>query len=143
MDSRSIEGLKSTTWYPFYKDAKKDLLAIAPHLPGVYVIRWHKRFKRFLGETDIVYIGCATYGKRRSRKGLNRRIYGYLNTSERRRTSYRVMTWVGEIGNFEIAFIVCNNDNDAKELENTLLREFEEEHAELPPFNRQGNKKEI
>jgi len=141
MYSSSIENLKASAWHPFNKAAKEDLLKVIPHLPGVYVIRWHESFKRFIGETDIAYIGCAT-SKGGRRKGLNRRLNGYLTTSQRRLTSYRVMKRVEEIGNFEIAYIVCDSDNGAIEKESDLLRIFEREHAELPPFNRQGSKRE-
>lgn len=141
MDSIAIKDLRHATWHPFNMGVKKELMESVPHLPGVYVIRSKQHFSRLMGETDIAYIGRATVGKGNSRrKGLNRRINGYLHTTEHRRTSYRVMTWVEKLGDFEIAFIICNNNNEAIDMEISLLKDFEKEHAELPPFNRQGNK---
>jgi len=139
LDSKSITDLKSATWYSFSRSNEEELMKVISHLPGVYVIRRNEHFDRLVGITDIVYIGRATTGKGK-RKGLHRRIRGYLHTTPRRRTSYRVMYWTEKLGGFEIAFIICNTDDEAIEKEIFLLRNFEKEHAELPPFNRQGDK---
>lgn len=144
MNSKSLKELEQVIWHPFKRSAEEKLMNVAPHLPGIYIIRCTRTLERLLGNTDIVYIGCATYGEgKNKRKGLNRRIYEYLHTTkqrQKRNTCFRIMKWIEKLDEFEIAFIPYDDDFEVTQRELFLLHMFENEHAELPPFNRQGCK---
>lgn len=137
MDTTTLKDLPPVVWYPFSLENSAEIRKIAPHQPGIYIIRFQKQFRRFFGKTDIAYIGRAKLGKSR-RKGLNRRMCEYFDLTPHRSTCYRVMTWIEKIGHFEIAFFPFSTDTEAINKETLFLQQFEKEHAELPPFNRQG-----
>jgi excinuclease UvrABC nuclease subunit len=103
-----------------------DTVKSAPEKPGAYVIRMSggKLFPRLKGETDIVYIGSS--------KNLRRRFYWFLKPGPTQWTSQRINQFSKKY-RLEIAWL--ENDNP-KNIEHNLLRDFLSQHDELPPLNR-------
>jgi hypothetical protein len=130
--SADLREAGAASWLRFHPDSESDLLGRVPPKQGVYVIRRGEQFGRFIGETDIVYIGCAA-----SASGLRGRLYGYFHPGPTQTTNQRMSEFSERLGDLEVAYIVCSTADDAKRREKLLLHSFEAEHGELPPLNRQ------
>ena len=104
---------------------------------GVYIFSLSEEICRLRGKTDILYIGATS-------SGLKSRIDKYLKANETQKTNLRISKFCKKLlldgKRINLLFIKCENEKDPKKLESDLLKEFEEEHWELPPFNRQEGK---
>ncbi len=97
----------------------------APSQQGTYVIRkaGGKRFGRLRGESDIVYIGSTT-------RGLRGRLRQYIHPGPTQWTNWRIHELAKKY-NFEVAWY---KNNEPENLEHQLLRQYLNEHDELPPL---------
>jgi len=124
---------------PFNKQNEENLLRVLPKKPGAYAIRKKTMFNRLRGETDIVYFGSAI-----AERGIHERIRQYYHPGLTQFTAKRINTILDQLPDLELTFVDCstksNPKNSARQIERELLRLFEQDHLELPPFNRQGNK---
>lgn len=124
----SDSTMRFSQWYPFDKEG----IASAPQQKGVYVIRKAKGqlLDRIRGKSDILYIG-STEGKR----GLKKRLQGYFQHSAKG-TNLRVQKIAAKY-ELEIAWCVCDKPYNS---ETTLNQQYQKDHDQLPPLNRQGKR---
>jgi hypothetical protein len=117
---------KFSFWYPF---EKQTIQKEAPKDTGVYIIRTMggRPFGRFQGESDILYIGSTT-----SKGGLKRRLQQYFSPGSIQWTNLRINEFAKKYP-MEVAW--CCGVDEPKNFEHELLRQYLEEHDELPPFN--------
>jgi hypothetical protein len=95
---------------------------------------------RIKGQSDIVYIGSTKRGKR----GIRQRLQQHLRVREGGvDTGYRLDRVVKEVGALEIAWLTCPTHDDALWHEGELLSQYQSDHIELPPLNRQESGKKI
>lgn len=109
-------------WWPLEGKSCEDL----PDFPGVYEVRLKNYlFARLRGTTSIVYIGCT------DQRGLRKRIKALVKGRHIARK--RVQRIVNELQK-QVEFRVKAVTNP-KQTEKDLLKEYEEQHLELPPCN--------
>lgn len=128
-------GFGEERWLPLGEWAllePRDLTALIPRLPGVYVLRTEKPFGRFKGQSDIAYIGRSDRGQ-----SLRGRIAKHVRPdySGADNTSYRIreVLWGGPT--LQLSWITTYTDSRAVEHECLFLDEYEKQHLELPPLN--------
>jgi len=103
----------------------------APRAPGVYVMRAYTDFGRWIGESDIVYIGSS--------KDVRQRSGQHVPSPDSWVEIDRVPNAINEgFGPFEVAWVTAASANGAKDLEAELLVRYVSHHGELPPLNRHG-----
>ena len=129
MNSRDLESKGAGHWVKFRLDSKDELLAAAPEAPGTYVIRKPAPFGRFVGQSDIVYIGSAE-------AGLRQRLRGYFEPGSSQATNPRIYAEMEKHADFELAFVAASSAGDAKSREREWLVQYKQDHRELPPLNR-------
>src|SRR3990170_6953563 len=127
MNSRDLESKGAGHWVKFRLDSKDELLAAAPEAPGTYVIRKPAPFGRFVGQSDIVYIGSAE-------AGLRQRLRGYFEPGSSQATNQRVNSEMGNHADFELGFVAASSAGDAKTTERRWLITYKNDHRELPPL---------
>lgn len=109
---------------------------------GVYVIISDRSFRRLHGETDILYIGQSGGSSRGKGRHMIDRLSDYLYPTASAPQDMRIHNSMKTLRERENATLfalykqLSRNRCSAEEKE--LLRRFEEEHIELPPWNRQG-----
>jgi predicted GIY-YIG superfamily endonuclease len=106
-----------------------DASSQAPKVAGVYILRMRDglKFKRIVGETDIVYIGSSS--------NLKRRIYQYNHPGPTQYTNRRVNNFVNVLCHqLEFMWKTVGDDNQII-TEHNLLRKYQNEHHEFPPLN--------
>jgi len=134
MISHDLATRGFTKWHPFNLETKKEILEALPDdTNGVYILRDKRKFGRYWGESDVVYIGCAP------KQSLKKRISLYFRGDESQKTNKRIHDKLNLIKSLEISWITCQGEK-AKSIEEDLLRLYEETHQELPPFNEQRNR---
>ena len=131
MNSSDSLGEGFAAWQRFRPDSEHTLIASLPAAAGVYVIRRRRPFGRFVGETDIAYIGSAA-----SVQGLKGRIRQYFHPGPTQRTNQRIRALIERTDDLELSFVECPSPDDARKLEKRLLSQYDTEHGELPPLNR-------
>ena len=129
MDSKQVSQICKgiSEWHPFNKETVKS----APGQHGIYIFRMaqSKRFGRLKGESDILYIGSAKGGR-----GLRGRLQQYFSPGHRQLTNIRIHAMAKKY-DMEIAWYPYA---EASNLELQLLRQYFEDHDELPPLNHAG-----
>jgi hypothetical protein len=129
MDSTGLGQMKKDfeSWYSFNQQRGEE----APRKKGVYVIRQvtGKSFGRLQGQSDILYIGSTT-----SRGGLRQRLIQYFHPGPTQWTNRRINEFLKKY-QMEVAWCPCN---EPVNLEHRLLRQYLDDHNELPPFNHTG-----
>ena len=126
MNSKELEKYGFREWINFSDVSKSKI----PESPGVYILRLYKQFRRLNGYSDILYIGSTA--------NLRRRIYRNYIKSQGGLTTQRIHRYLfskGYLDKVEISWIISEK---YKETETLLLKNYEDEHHELPPWNRQG-----
>ncbi|MCC6190529.1 MAG: hypothetical protein IT318_15990 [Anaerolineales bacterium] len=131
MQSSELLSFGLEPWVSFSRSAEGQLLLGLPRLPGVYVIRALTPISRFIGASDIAYIGSAT-----NAQGLRKRIYQYFHPGSSQSTNHRILERVLPTNNFELAVVTCSDRAAAVGLEAALLAQYERDHGEMPPLNR-------
>lgn len=132
MQSGQLGGNGFTEWHRFGRNRQEDILPELPLRTGVYIIRRKTAFGRFIGKSDIVYIGCSVEKKR----GLRGRVHQYYQPGNRT-TAKRISLFVSRMKDLELSYTVTSA-SAARQVERSLLNKYHKDHGELPPWNRQG-----
>jgi len=101
---------------------------------ATYIMVSGKKFGRLIGTSDILYIGSTDdLGKRR--------LWNYkYKTIKQEERIHDLSVRLVKLG-ISVTLQVCQSPPDSRsvqEYESYLLSKYEEEHLELPPWNRQG-----
>ncbi len=136
MNSADLLGRGFQTWKPFRLSQESSLLAGLPNEPGVYVLRSPRPFGRYRGSSDIVYIGSTA-----DSKGMKHRIRFYFHPGPTQETNMRIRGKLDLVDDLEIGWKSTADPELARCLEGDLLADYERDHLELPPFNRQTGRK--
>lgn len=133
MDSASLQDRGIGAWVAFACTTELEVLAALPPSPGVYVILLGAPEQRRRGASDIAYIGKAT-----NQNGLRGRVLQYFHPGPTQSTNIAMNQRLFAAGcALRVGFIVGDSVSVATRLESDLLLKFEDEHLELPPYNRQ------
>jgi excinuclease UvrABC nuclease subunit len=133
MNSTDLKPHGISNWLPFSHLAERQLLTALPTCPGVYVIRLPQPEPRLQGASDIAYIGRAG-----NRNGLRGRVRQYFHPGPMQTTNIVMRQRICAPGcALQLGFAVTDTVATARRLESDLLLQFEKEHGELPPYNRQ------
>jgi hypothetical protein len=120
-------------WTLFSTASERDLLAGLPAAKGVYVIIITDPQPRQRGISDIGYIGRAG-----NNGGLRGRVRQYFHPGPTQSTNIAMGRRISDPTlALRLGFLVTGTTTAAKRLESDLLLEFEAQHGELPPYNRQ------
>lgn len=123
MNSTDLKKFGFKNWYYFKEIDESEIR----NKCGIYIIKLNKIFGRLKGESDILYIGHTTNFKTRFFKN-------YLNGTGGI-TTQRIHQYLIKkkyINKTMISWIFTKN----YDLEGELRDKYEEEHHELPPWNR-------
>jgi len=126
MDSKSLEKYGFKDWHLLNKLAISEVLY---KQEGVYVIKSKISLQRRVGKSDILYIGSSD--------NLVRRIFGNYLGGVGGGTTQRIHKLLFEEGYLEKTDIGWALTKEFRKLEKDLKMEFEREHRELPPWNKQ------
>jgi len=133
MDSISLTDQGILTWSRFSIAAEPQLLMSLPTAFGVYVILLAGSAQRRRGSSDIGYIGRAA-----NQNGIRGRVRQYFHPGSTQSTNIAMRQRLSASDcALRLRFVTTVNVAAAKRLESDLLIQFETEHGELPPFNRQ------
>ena len=133
MDSASLKDIGILSWTKFTCGTERHLLSGMPLSVGVYVILLGNRQLRIRGSSDIAYIGKAT-----NQRGLRGRISQYFHPGPTQSTNIAMnqRLHVADCA-LRIGFVSADSVQAARRLESDLLLQFEKEHGERPPYNKQ------
>jgi len=131
MQSSNLTNYRFLDWLPFSTETQNQLIPALPSKIGVYVIKYKSEFGRFIGESDIVYIGSTT-----NKGGLKARIRQYFHPGPTQLTNIRINEMLSRKIGFSISFKTTFTKEEARETENLLLGMYYQDHLELPPQNR-------
>ena len=132
MDSASLAEYGFREWHKL-SDLKTGSAGL-PHKPGTYVLRLNRHFERLKGKSDILYIGCTRRGGSLSKRILQCFLKGKGGRTTKR--MHRNLMERGYLDRVEASWVTTPSGEKARELENQLLEGYEEDHEELPPWNR-------
>ena len=125
------DELTESRGWPAVLDQRADIAAT----PAVYALLHERPFGRLRGESAILYIGCTgELGGPSDRCRL--RIYRYPNGAHAREIRNRTRRLEDDGVAVSLAWTNLPSREDAWALEANLLRKYQAEHGELPPFNR-------
>ena len=131
MDSNTLSRKGVERWQGFNLKAEATLSSGLPTFHGVYVITNDISFGRFVGESDIVFIGAAS-----GENGLRGRILEYFNPGPTQSTNKRINGILHLRSGLKISYVLKPSADDANALVSSLLNEYDKQHGELPPANR-------
>ena len=119
-----------SNWYPLDGDS---IRGFCPQTAGVYKIRQKEGdFGRLNGSSDTLYIGKSDADLMTELLRLIRIGPGDHSAS------YRILPVILKLGrHLEFSFVKVSPPTG--ETEDQLLLEYEKEHFEVPPLNRQGS----
>jgi hypothetical protein len=123
--SKDLINYGFSSWKQFSKLKEGDI----PEEPGVYVLRLDKTFGRLVGESDILYMG--------STENLRKRLWGNYIKGRGGKTTKRIHYYLISLGYLDRVEVSWVKSGDYKSLEEKLREEYEKDHHELPPWNRQ------
>lgn len=128
-DSRVKEYFKN--WTPLSKIEKNPLehLKKIAGIPGVYLLRKKGKFGRLVGNSDILYIGSST--------DLYQRIYENYLLGRGGPTTKRIHTFLKKKNYLDETEVAWCSESNFKDIEKKLREKYENDHHELPPWNRQ------
>ncbi len=130
MDSNSLRQKGFERWQDFSLKAETTLSNGLPTSNGVYVIKTDTSFGRFVGESDIIYIGSAS-----NENGLRGTILQYFNPGPTQSTNKRINGILHLRPGLKISYVLKPSPDDANALVSSLLKEYDRQHGELPPAN--------
>jgi len=131
MFNHDLRRLGFDMWLPFTAEARAHLLNNIPDRDGVYIIRSAEPFGRYRGQSDIVYVGSSAGATR----GLKGRITFFFRPGPSQYTSKRIKALLDLAERLEISFRICTA-MEARNLEKAIIKQYVEDHLELPPYNR-------
>ncbi len=112
---------------------ERELLEDLPTSFGVYVILLKVSEQRRRGVSDIAYMGRAV-----NKNGIRGRVRQYFHPGPTQTTNIAMKQRLSAPDcALRLGFVTTPTDAAAKRLESDLLIQFEAEHGELPPYNRQ------
>jgi hypothetical protein len=133
MDSTALQGLGFGSWVPISIHAETPVLEALPVSRGVYAFLFAQSMARRRGTSDIAYIGKAT-----NQNGLRGRVRQYFHPGPTQSTNLAMRKRLAAAEcSLRLGFVVSTSATIASRLEADLLIQFEREHTELPPYNRQ------
>ena len=68
--------------------------------------------------------------------GLRKRIRFYFHPGRGQKKNQRINEWLKETCGLRISFVTIPDDQKARDLERELRAEYEKEHREFPPWDR-------
>jgi hypothetical protein len=120
-------------WEPFSATVERDLLLRIPTTYGVYVVVLPVAQSLRRGCSDVGYIGRAVY-----QTGLRGRVRQYFHPGPTQSTNRAMRERLDDVTlQLRIGCKATTTESAARRLESDLLLEFESQHGQLPPFNRQ------
>jgi hypothetical protein len=131
MLGEDLQELGFIEWLPFTLVEQSRLIGELPQSDGVYVIRSSRSFGRYRGESDIVYVGSSA----NATGGLKGRVKFFFRPGPSQYTSLRIKALLDRAEELEISFRICPA-MEARSLEKEILKQYVDEHWELPPYNR-------
>jgi hypothetical protein len=136
MDSSSIEGF--STW----NEWGSRVAIQVPAKPGVYIFRLapSQRIRRLKGFSDLVYMGATKKGKRTLRDRLEDHLRPRVDMRD---LGYQLERVIKEVGPLQVAWKPLDEHFDARWLERRLLTQYQDDHLEFPPLNRQETGKRV
>lgn len=133
MDSTALKVHGISNWGAFARLAERQLLSTLPTSPGVYVIVLAQPEQRRRGASDIAYLGRAG-----NQNGLRGRVRQYFHPGPTQGTNIAMRQRIWAPGcALQLGFAATDTTVMARRLESDLMLQFEKEHGELPPYNRQ------
>ncbi len=132
MNSNDLTLIGVKGWFDFSLGGEKELLRQLPDSKGIYIIKFKSTQSRTNGTSDIAYIGKAG-----NQGGIRHRIRQYYHPGWDNKTSLRMKKEIQDNPNLLLGFITTSDKENAAILESQLLIQFEDEHKEMPPFNKQ------
>lgn len=114
-----------SSWKRLSKLTRREL----PEESGVYVFRLDKTFGRLVGESDVLYIG--------STKNLRNRLWRNYIKGRGGKTTKRIHYYLMKLRYLDRVEVSWVKLGDYESLEEKLREEYEKDHHELPPWNRQ------
>ena len=130
MKADDLHDLGFSAWAPFNKAHKGLILDNLPELPGLYAIAGPSQAQK-LGNSDLVYIGCAA-----NQEGLRRRVRQYFHPGSSQRTSQRINSLVMSGAQDGLSYAVAPSIETALRWEIALISAYRFDHAQLPRENR-------
>jgi len=123
--SSTSEAYEWSAWYPLDREVVGRVVS---DKPGVYEVRWKDgTIPRFRGSSEVLYIGQA--------KGLRGRILQMLTLGAPHIANVPI-DWAIK-NSYSLQFRWVQNDSP-RQCEKELLREYQRQHIDTPPFNRVG-----
>ena len=132
MNTNELAEIGFNTWFLFNISNRENLLNTLPTNFGVYVIAIDQPFGRFIGESDIVYIGSTI----RKNGGIRTRIKEHFKPGKSQQTNKRISELLNTNIFLRFSVVSKRKPNNARELEKKLLNKYVKQHGELPPLNR-------
>ncbi len=126
MDSDTLCKYGFKNWYRLRDISSGEITP--PSESGVYVLRLNRSFGRLKGESDILYIGSTS--------DIYQRIVENYLEGRGGKTTQRIRYYIFDREYLELIEISWVTSINPKQLEEELLKKYEEEHHELPPWNR-------
>lgn len=133
MDADSLSARGFIGWELFSVATEHNILGGLPIASGVYaiVLSANKVCRR--GSSDIGYISRAI-----NQGGLRGRIRQYFHPGPTQTTNIIMKERLSDSTlSLRLGYIITAAKAEAKRLESDLLLEFETQHGQLPPYNRQ------
>ena len=76
------------------------------------------------------------FGSSVGKDGLRKRIRFYFHPGTPRKKSQRINEWLKKACGLRISFVTVTDDQKARNLERELRAQYEKEHWEFPPWDR-------
>jgi len=113
---------------------------MAPASPGIYVLRMSMDLPRLKERSDILYIGSTRSGRATVRTRLQQHL---RPRDDQRDIGCRIARVIAEVPGctIEFAFRAFSSHAEARFMEAELLKQYETDHIEFPPLNRQESGK--
>ena len=135
MNSKDLAGKGFVGWPLITSRNVPEVMSMLPKEPGIYVFRTLEAKHAIRGKSDIAYIGKGTRVG-----GIQARVREHFHQPALPTTktpSGRIDQWINEWGyDVEIGWLVCKTKAEAGVAEQGLVQEFEADHHNLPPINR-------
>jgi len=127
----------------FKNNPNKDLFKIT----GVYVLCLEEKFDRLLGKTDVLYIGQSGGAKGGKGRFIVERLTDYcvgaFSAPQDKRIHDAIEGISRKLKKKILIFYKNIKKDNCEQEEQYLLKEFEIDHLELPPWNRQLPKSKL
>ncbi len=133
MDAIDLTNKGFGKWASFSAASEREILSGLPTAPGVYAILLCQSQACGRASSEIAYVGRAV-----NQGGLRGRVRQYFHPGPTQSTNIAMKQRLFDPSlALRLGFIVTTTTAAAKRLESDLLIEFEAQHRQLPPYNRQ------